>query len=173
VVVVRSDTLGKIISIRVSEDLYSKLKELKITSEELRKVIEDYVTSKERGLGESPKTDSGVSSDSKVSEILSQFERIALEYIEYTKNFCEDHANQVVAKDPQADRDLIYDLCRYNLRRHAYNTLRDFYKIKVAPLIREYVDSGEYDKIERRVHDIIDRAVRELYSDPYPPMRLL
>jgi predicted CopG family antitoxin len=167
-------SLGKFITIRVSEDLYNKLKELKITTTELRKVIEDYIRSKERGLGESPK-DSSVSrdsSDSKISEILSKFESRALEYIEDIKKLCRDYANEVVAKDPQADRDLVYDLCRYQLRRHVYNTLRDFYKIKVEPLIREYVSEGEYHKVERRVHDIINKMIKELYPEPYPPMRL-
>jgi len=168
-------TLEKFIGIRVSREVYEKIKKLKITSKELRKLIEDYVRSREQGLGETPKPDSVSQKqdlDSKVSDILSKFERQALEYVNALDEFCDNYAKEV-AKAKNITRDdvvqFIYDSCRYSLRTHAFNTLKQAFREKILPLLGQLSDN-EIDRVQREIIKIIDKAVKELYPEPHPPL---
>jgi len=154
--------MGKIIGIRVSEDLYKKIKRLKITSKELRKVIMEYV---EKRLGESQKTQK---IDSRVSEILKKFEKAVEDYIDKLQELCREEARNIAQRENKEKLlDYVYKECTYTLRRHAYNTMRDHYEEKVKPLIptqyREFADREAYRRI-------ILNAVKKLYPDPYPPV---
>jgi predicted DNA-binding protein len=155
----------KIVTFKLDSETEKRLKEIaekrgKTVSDILRELISSYT--------ETPQQDY---SDS-LAEILRQFEERAMEYIENTKKFCEEYSNEVLVNNPQADWEFVYDTCRYNLRRHAYNTLKIYFEEKVKPLLRKYVlDVKTQVEIERRIHEIINKAVKELYPSPYPPMK--
>jgi predicted transcriptional regulator len=158
----------KIVTFKLDSETERKLREIaekrgKTVSDVLRELIDSYIENHSR-----EEADSSVN---EINEILKQFEERAMEYIDSLKKFCSEHADIVASRNPGADRDFVYESCLWELRRHAYNTLKHYYERKVIPLIRPYVTDANRLEVEKKVHEIINKAVRELYSSPYPPLK--
>jgi len=107
-----------------------------------------------------------------VNEILMKFENAVKEYIENLKRFCRDHADTVVKNNQNVNARYIYEECLWSLRRHAYNSIKSHYEEKLIPILMNYVrDTDTQLQVEKKVYEIINRAVRDLYPSPYPPVR--
>jgi hypothetical protein len=161
---------SRVVCTRVSTEVADKLEEIarkkrKKVSEILKEIVDSYLES----TPETTDSDTGVT---EIDNILNQFNDRAMEYIENFKKFCKEHSDTVAQKQPGVDKEFVYEHCLWSFRRHVYNTLKLYYEEKVIPLLRRYIrDSHTQLSVERRVMEIINKAVKELYPYPYPPVK--
>jgi len=160
---------SKVIGVRVDSGIAERLEELarrrgKKVSDLLKELVESYLES-------APQDNATISNDT-IENALKQFNDIAMEYVENFKKFCKEHSEIVAQNHSNVDKEFIYEHCLWGFRRHVYNTLRHYYERKVIPTIRVFIrDNDTQLYVERRVSEIINKAVKELYSSPYPPVK--
>lgn len=152
---------SKVIGVRLDSATIEELKKKTggDISKALKQLIKQYVESPEPVRTESPEH---------VEKLLSVFQERVNEYITQIKQFCEEHA-KIITENHEKERDKYNywrDICLHRHRRITYNAL----KIYAEKHIISNAKAEDKPELEKRINEIIDKAVKEVYPSQYPPL---
>ena len=159
---------SRVTSIRLSEEELNRLKEL----------------AKERGIDfntlvkEALRQYTGAQHRSQlpqyIEDLLSQFKERVREYVEEVKRFCEEHARIITNHDQEKERYNYWrDLCLHRYRRLTRNNLNVYIQDVLMKRINIHkLSADERVELQRRLNEIVENAVKEIYASPFPPSYL-
>jgi predicted DNA-binding protein len=149
-------------SIRLSVEELNKFKEIaKNKGLDFNTLVREALTSY-TGVLERPQLPQNI------EKLLGEFQERVNEYIGKIKQFCEEHA-KIVTENHEKERDKYNywrDMCLHRHRRITYNTL----KIYAEKHIISKVNAEDKNELEKRIREIIDKAVNDIYPSQYPPL---
>lgn len=146
----------KVISIRLDEELIDQIRKHGSLTRFIRNALKAYTENTNNTLPDD------------VEQLLSEFKQRVDEYVERVKQFCSDHAKEITSShESEKDFDYWRDICLYRYRIITRHNL-DVY----AKLLQKYIrlDSNKRAVLEKKINEIIDYAINEIYSSQYPPI---
>lgn len=153
---------SRVTSIRLSVEELNKFKEIaKNKGLDFNTLVREALTSY-TGVLERPQLPQNI------EKLLGEFQERVNEYIGKIKQFCEEHA-KIVTENHEKERDKYNywrDMCLHRHRRITYNTL----KIYAEKHIISKVNAEDKNELEKRIREIIDKAVNDIYPSQYPPL---
>jgi len=150
---------SKVVGVRLDLDTIQELK--KKTGGDVSKVLKQLI----KQYVETPEPTRPLSED--VEKLLGKFQERVNEYIGKIKQFCEEHAKIITQNNEKERNNYNYwrDLCLHRHRRVTYNALR----IYAEKYIVNNAKAEDRSELEKRIREIIDKAVNEVYPSQYPP----
>jgi hypothetical protein len=156
---------SKVIGVRLDLDTIEELKKRSNgdVSKVLKKLIKEYVERPELIRPQLPEY---------IEKLLSLFKEKIDNYLVGVRAFCEEHA-KIITENHEKEKDKYNywrDLCLHRYRRITRNNLNVYVqdhllkKINVHSLSKE-----EKIELERRINELIEYAVRSIYSSEFPP----
>jgi len=152
---------SKVIGVRLDLNTIEELKKKTggDISKALKQLIKQYVESPELVRTELPEN---------IEKLLGEFQERVNEYIAKIKQFCEEHS-KVITENHEKERDKYNYWLNTCLHRHriiTYNTL----KIYAEKTILKNAKAEDKNELEKRIREIIDKAVNDIYPSQYPPL---
>lgn len=143
----------QVVSVRLNREIVEELKRRGDISTVLKEIISKSITK---------------STESSLPEIITEFKNRVEEYIERVKQFCNDHANEIITFHESEKDKFEYwrDTCLHRYRTITRHNLHVYVKDKLFPKIRP----EDRASIEKQVNKIIEDAVNEIYNSQYPPV---
>jgi len=135
-------------------------------SKVLKQLIKQYVESPEHTRPQLPQY---------IEDLLSQFKERVREYVEEVKRFCEEHARIITENHDQEKERYNYwrDLCLHRYRRLTRNNLNVYIQDVLMKRINIHkLSADERVELQRRLNEIVENAVKEIYASPFPPSYL-
>jgi predicted transcriptional regulator len=111
---------------------------------------------------ESPPRETELSRE--IEDLLEEFKERVNEYIAKVKAFCEEHAKTVSEKGGKYEYWL--NTCLWRHRRITHDTL----KIYAEKNILRYASRENMLELEKRIRDIVESALDNIYPSQYPPI---
>lgn len=152
--------MGKtqVVSVRLDSEIVEELKKRGDISSFLRELITKSVAK------------SAETSLPQIEEVLSQFRSLVKEYVERVKQFCEEHAKEITESHESEKDKFKYwrDLCLYRYRVITRHNLSTYISDKLLPRLQR-LDPNQRTTLEKRLNEIVEEAVNEIYRSQYPP----
>jgi Arc/MetJ-type ribon-helix-helix transcriptional regulator len=157
---------SKVVTVRLDKETLGRIKD-KYGS------VSDFVKEAINVLFESPQSPLSSTALPEIAEkLIEEFKEVVKRHVERAKQFCEEHAREITTiHEKEKDKyDYWRDTCLHRYRTITRSNLNVFIKDKLLPRVISSLDANQKAMLEKRLNDIINEAVKEIYISEYPPI---